>query len=267
MAENTQSLIFSELQEWYLSDQGQAIGPFTGAEVLNRIAAGRTSYLDYVYREKEGKWIRLADHELFQEKKPTPPSPPKATKVVPPPPAVQAEKPEWFVFYSDQQSGPYLKSEVEKWILEKGSEGKLNADQAWVWKEGQSGWEKLSDHFKVKVTTQTQAALSVAEKRAFPRKPLSADVYVTDQKRLANGICRDVSIGGMQVLVSPLPSDLDQEIALHVNPPSDSKIKPFVAKGKVVRVLEDRRGFSFRFTELSHEARTSIDAYIQSQES
>jgi hypothetical protein len=72
----------------------------------------------------------------------------------------------------------------------------------------------------------------------------------------------------MQVLCDMAP-ETGSTISLNVQPTEDSgsaqpggKIDPFAAKGVVVRVLEDGRGFSFRFEDLSDTARTAIQSYI-----
>ena len=85
---------------------------------------------------------------------------------------------------------------------------------------------------------------------------------MTNESELVTGMCRDISIGGMQVLTDEVPGEVGTKIRLHVEPPKDSGLKAFVAEGTVVRILEDRRGFSFRFSKLSDEAKKSIESYI-----
>ena len=79
---------------------------------------------------------------------------------------------------------------------------------------------------------------------------------------MITGICRDISVGGMQVLTDTLPGPVGTAVRLNVTPPSDSGLKAFVAEGTVVRILEDQRGFSFRFTSISEDAKSSIERYI-----
>jgi c-di-GMP-binding flagellar brake protein YcgR len=83
---------------------------------------------------------------------------------------------------------------------------------------------------------------------------------------VSTGICRDVSIGGMQVLTERTPGPVGTKIRLNVSPSvaqdAQALFDPFVATGSVVRVLEDGKGFSFRFDSLSDDARNSIEKYI-----
>ena len=66
----------------------------------------------------------------------------------------------------------------------------------------------------------------------------------------------------MQVLTEHVPGGVGTAIRMNVTPPQDSGIHPFVAQGVVVRVLEDQRGFSFRFIEISDDAKKAIESYI-----
>jgi hypothetical protein len=57
---------------------------------------------------------------------------------------------------------------------------------------------------------------------------------------------------------------------MNVSPSGTGKpvgmIEPFVAEGVIVRLLEDGRGFSFRFERLTDGARKTIETYIKSVE-
>ena len=77
-------------------------------------------------------------------------------------------------------------------------------------------------------------------------------------------MARDISIGGMQVLSDFLPSKVGSRLKLNISPPepTSAAFVPFVAEGLVVRILEDRRGFSFRFDELSANARQIIERIV-----
>ena len=42
----------------------------------------------------------------------------------------------------------------------------------------------------------------VIEHRGSPRRPLIARILLSDEEKIITGVCRDISIGGMQVLTS-----------------------------------------------------------------
>jgi len=105
-----------------------------------------------------------------------------------------------------------------------------------------------------------------AEQRKSPRRPLLARVIFAQGEEVAVGVCRDVSVGGMQVLTDRIPGVPGSQIKLNVSAPGEKGPKPFVAGGVIVRVLEDGRGFSFRFDRLPDESRKIIEDYIRSEE-
>ena len=99
------------------------------------------------------------------------------------------------------------------------------------------------------------------DRRTAARKPFIARLFVQNNKKLFEGICRDISIGGMQVLVNDFKGLAGDKISINVHP--ENTEYHFTAAGVVVRVLEGNSGFSFRFQELNDEAKRSIEKYIQ----
>ena len=92
------------------------------------------------------------------------------------------------------------------------------------------------------------------------RKPFVARMLFHDNSEVYEGACRDISVGGMQILVSDFPGEVGEEIALNVHPENGEYC--FVAAGKIVRFLDGKQGFSFRFTELSDDAKKVIENYV-----
>jgi hypothetical protein len=69
----------------------------------------------------------------------------------------------------------------------------------------------------------------------------------------------------MQVLTDQVPGPVGTKLKLNVSPAGKGKkLDAFIAEGEIVRILEDGRGYSFRFTQLAPAARKSIESYIQS---
>ena len=64
----------------------------------------------------------------------------------------------------------------------------------------------------------------------------------------------------MQVLMDHSPGPAGTALKLNVNP--QPNMPGFACEGVVVRILEDGRGFSFRFTSLSGDAKSAIEKYI-----
>nr|MBP9674119.1 PilZ domain-containing protein [Bacteriovoracaceae bacterium] len=103
------------------------------------------------------------------------------------------------------------------------------------------------------------------DKRKFKRSPFVARLFFHNTENLYEGICRDISVGGMQLLVANFPGTVGDEITLNVHP--ENTEYHFIAKGKIVRMLEGHTGFSLRFTEIGQVAKACIEKYIEENES
>lgn len=250
--------------EWFIAMGEQSVGPMTAAEVYQRIIAGELTWISYVWKEGMGEWARIADVSTFQAAVPPPPvMKPKAQPPAPPAAEKKLQVREWFLFYNESQYGPFTEEEVQGLA----GVGKITAD-SFVWKDGMSDWEKIgsltyfASSFKNMKAVSDKA--SGSEKRASPRKPVLAKVMIAEGDQILVGMARDISIGGMQVLSDFVPSKVGSRLKLNVSPPepTNPSFLPFVAEGLVVRLHEDRRGFSFRFDELSTNARQIIERIL-----
>jgi hypothetical protein len=262
--ENTNTIQFQDDQATFFLAEGQSYkGPFKPSEIYSMIDAKTASWVDYCYREKEGAWTRIADHPVFKAIQAEPPKP-KPQISVPPPPPKTAEATKWFIYQNDTQTGPYTTSDISRLV----ASGQANTN-TYVWQEKFTEWKPMNqvDEFKTtqnapSAIAQTPEAKKAEDRRVAPRKPLVAQLYLTNLKDVLTGICRDISVGGMQVLCEQVPGQVGESIRLNVLPPDNSGLKPFVAEGTIVRILEDKKGFSFRFTKLDSEAKSAIEKYI-----
>jgi hypothetical protein len=262
--ENTNTIQFQDDQASFFLAEGQSyIGPFKASEIYAMIESKKTSWVDYCYREKEGNWMRIADHPVFKAIQAEPPKPPKPKIQAPPPPPRATESLiKWFVYQNDTQTGPYTTADVARLLA-----SHQVSESAFVWQEKFTEWKPLGQVDDFKTSSQKPAPVQTEakkqeERRTAPRKPLVAEAYLTNLKEVMTGICRDISVGGMQVLCEFVPGQVGELIRLNVRPPESSNLKPFVAEGVIVRVLEDKKGFSFRFTRLEAEAKSAIERYI-----
>ncbi len=243
----------------FLASGESYVGPFRPSEVFEKLQKAEVSWVDHCYRETEGKWMRICDHPLFTMLQPEAPKPKPKLAAPPPPPRAAAPAVKWFLFQNETQTGPYLDSELKRLI----QVGQVMAG-AFVWQESFADWRPIREvpEFSTGAAAQAQVQAKATERRAAPRKPLVAQIYLTNQKEISSGVCRDISIGGMQVLTDSIPGSAGDIIRLNVMPPVSTGLKPFVAQGVIVRILEDKRGFSFRFTDIHQDARASIERYV-----
>jgi len=273
--ENTEKVLFSASENqpvWYVAlDAQKWIGPLSASEVVERIHDGEITWAHYGWRKEQSKWIRLCDIPAFSVAVPMAPSAPikvqpkKAESRKTPPPV--PEQTQWFLYYSDSQFGPFGEDEIHRFLRI----GKIHGD-VHIWSEGMKGWEKLKtiSTFSESIEESTKVRLSLksegapTERRKAPRAPLVARSLMAAGGKVISGVCRDVSVGGMQVLTTEKLMAIGTKLKLNISNPDGAQgaIRAFVAEGVVVRQLEDGRGFSFRFEKISPEGKKAIEAYV-----
>lgn len=290
--------------QWYIALGERWIGPLTAADVYDRVLSQEISWAHFVWRQGQPDWKRICDTPAFQAAVPNQPASniqsevkkaaapaAAATKSPPVPPSPERASRIWFLFYNESQFGPFTDEEVRRFLQVGKIHGRVHA-----WKDGMEGWVRLEkiEGFEgdVAISARVREAKSAAaspkvssaaaqaasqqsssqapvkrkEQRHSPRRPLVARMIFAKDEEVAVGICRDISIGGMQVLTDRVPAAPGARIKMNVSPAGENKMKPFVASGVIVRLLEDGRGFSFRFENLPGESRNTIEEYIRSEE-
>lgn len=270
--ENTGSIRFKNDEPiWMISIGDQWVGPLKPSEIAKNLDAGTFSWVQYVVKSGEKDVKRICDVELFKQvqseapKAPAPPAPELAKPKVIQAPRPPVEPKPWFLYHMDVQSGPLSAAEIGR-----GIQAQTLDEEAFVWKEGMDDWKPLKEiepfkemYAKATPPKRPPPPKQPSDKRKAPRKPLIAKIMIASSNELVSGICRDVSVGGMQVLTDRIPGETGDTIKLNVTPPMSTGIHPFVAEGMIVRILEDHRGFSFRFEKLSNDARNALEQYIR----
>ena len=99
------------------------------------------------------------------------------------------------------------------------------------------------------------------ERRKHSRAPLVARLFFHDSERFFEGVCRDISIGGMQILVANLEGKPGDVVKLNVHP-VDEELQ-FTAEAKVVRKLTECNGVSIRFLKMTPDNLEKINKYIE----
>jgi len=131
-----------------------------------------------------------------------------------------------------------------------------------IFSPGMGEWELVGDLKRFEKLFNIN--MKTVERRKNKRCPISARVFLTDDSNFLQGVCRDVSIGGAQVLVSNFNGQVGDliKVNMHFNDGSFA----FTAKGKVTRTLNSVKGFSMRFVELSPEAIQMVSDYVENYE-
>ncbi len=236
---------------WHLAIQSQASGPYTWAEVEAKIAQGEVSSSTLSWKTGEASWIAMKERAEASE--------------------ALAAHCKWFVVKNGTQFGPIVVSELKTMI----SAGQV-VSTTLLWSEGMNEWKPLSaipalssvpalpaipQEAKAPAMPPSLAAAPPAfeDHRGASRRPVHARLIVSNDKTVNVASCHDMSEGGMQVLCEEIPGPIGARIKLNVSPESGES---FVAKGVIVRIREDRRGYSFRFDELTDGARRAISGAV-----
>jgi hypothetical protein len=301
--ENTGKFRFEDdVPQWYVVVGKQPTGPISTFELNEKIQSRVFSWVDYGWKKGLPTWKRLCDIEDLRALMPQGPAPefqkqfkvepaaqsstkspahviskgssrrtavkPSVKQVDPRSARPSEDQPEsdqepriWYLYYNHSQYGPFHQREILRGI----SVGKINA-HVHAWCKGMDNWEKLSQLPAFESLKSKRPDKS--EKRQSLRRPMVAQVMMSDEETVIVGVCRDISVGGLQVLADKVPAPVGSNLKMNISPPNGrgpKEFAPFVAEGVIVRVLEDGRGFSFRFTKLSDAARKSIEQYIHEE--
>jgi hypothetical protein len=280
--ENTEKVFFEDdTPHWYIAMGDRWNGPLSASDVYERVTSQEITWAHYVWKPGQAEWKRLCDVKTFQAAVPGLPTKKLRNEVTEiSKPDVRAggkpsktksskqsalkEERSWFLYYNDTQFGPFTEGEILRFL----STGKINP-RVHAWKGGMPNWVRIRDlePFKTGSTSKSDSKPSVRpaverrkEQREAPRRPMVARILLHNNKNVTEAMCRDISVGGMQVLTDVIPGTVGSKIKLNV---SSGALDPFVAEGEIVRILEDNRGFSFRFSGLSEPAKRAIEKYIQ----
>lgn len=156
----------------------------------------------------------------------------------------------------EAEYGPFSLVQLRRAYSEKRINGKT-----YIFTPGMENWILLGD-FELFETISGEAPPSISpeDRREAQRKPFIARMFFHDNREVFEGICRDISVGGLQVLVADFPARVGEEVSMNVHP--DNSEYCFTASGVIVRKLEGNSGFSLRFDNLSEDAMQAISSYI-----
>ena len=158
---------------------------------------------------------------------------------------------------NETEYGPFNLNQIKKAF----EENRIN-EKTFIFIPGMENWQLLGDTpLFAKVSGGLPPQISEEDRRKDVRKPFLARLFFHNNEHVFEGICRDVSVGGLQVLVSDFPGVIGEEVTMNVHP--DNSEYCFVANGIIVRVLDGNQGFSLRFKDLDENSRQAISQYIE----
>jgi hypothetical protein len=260
---------------WYFVEESERIGPVNISVLIEKFNQKRITDDTYIWTKGMTDWKILQDlpdlkQKLQNSSTSNPMSPPLLIKEkIPDPIKVKklsflelptSEKCLFIKIGADRgvseiEYGPYSLDLLKKIF----KENRIN-EKTYIFKPGMSNWLHLGEIEGFSEVFNTKLNKNFAEKRSNTRKPLIARIFMANGQEVFEGICRDISLGGMQVLMDKAPFSVNEKISLNVHPGEDKY--QFTANGEIIRILEGKSGFSFRFSNLSSEAKMAIENYL-----
>ena len=261
---------------WYYVLGQERIGPVEKEEIEKLYRFGPLNDESHIWRKGFVGWERLSkagDFSYLFDVEELPPAPELEPEPPAPPgmPALKAKEP-WDDLNPDEKMvhikigydrgkeeveyGPYSVHQLKRAYSEK----RIN-DKSYVFIPGMKNWVLLGDSPIFSRISSGPSGITDVDRRKGVRKPVTANIIFHDNRKVFDGICRDISIGGMQVLVGDFSARIGDVVTLNVHP--DNSGYSFTAKGRIVRLLDGGQGFSLRFSELDQEAKKSLLSYIE----
>ena len=291
--ENSGKILFQDkAASWYIALESRWIGPLSAADVYEKIQRQEITWAHYAWKRGQSDWKRICDIRAFTVAVPHHPgkslkkqlgketqsslskkNPAKQESVEFHESIESGDLKIWYLHYHDSQYGPFSSEEIRQFL----KSGKIHAG-VHAWRQGMKNWQRLQSLAEFKAKAEPPRRVEVARKvpglaedgielRLNPRRPLVAKILMADEQSVIVGVCRDISIGGLQVLTERIPGNAGSKLKMNISPASNdagNRIEAFTAEGEIVRILEDGRGFSFRFHRLSDRAKQAIESYIKS---
>ncbi len=245
---------------WYYVQNGNRQGPVAVEVIEAMISKLELKLEDYVWKKGFENWKKIKDvtelkSNLFVE-------PPVVEKNI----LLSSLDPnEKCLFVRigidrgtvENEYGPYSLNIIKQLLKENRINGKT-----FVLIKGMKDFKILADFSDYQeIFNEVPPVIKEIDRRSNQRKPFVARLFVENNKKVYEGICRDISVGGMQVLMDDFQGKAGEMISINVHP--ENSDYHFTASGQVVRILEGKSGFSFRFENLSEEAKNSIDKYLK----
>jgi hypothetical protein len=170
----------------------------------------------------------------------------------------------WYMQMEGSEFGPLTTTEMQV-ILDKGTlNGKLYA-----WQPGMPKWlpiEEVGDLAKIAAQAARIASgqESDKDKRGAKRMPLLATVeYEVDGGPVLRGICRDISLTGMQVHASCRELTLGSGVRLVVFPVNENLMARFEVQARIARLHPSGTSFGVKFHNVSHSLSARIEAFAR----
>lgn len=286
-------------QKFYVSHNGEQLGPYSFEEIVAKVNQGVLTIMDYLYDEAKQDWVGFVEHqELLQNiKEAKPKAPPKkeetselhetsAQNVA----FLQAEKKarevtstqenqqnimaEWYILKGENKFGPFAFTDVIKMLQQK-----LIFEFDYVWKKGMKAWVRIADMtaFQFENIKKLQETLmpeiqEIFFRRRHRRVKYGATILVHDNQSVWKGKSVEISQGGAGIIMDNAMIVPGQKLYLHFKP--GDGVPPFNAVCEVVSKKYDENVkeknasvlYGVKFTNISEDAQGRLREYAETGE-
>jgi len=257
-------------KQYYLSNNGTHIGPFTLDTILKKIESKEHEWTDYVYDETHGEWMMLLEHPEFAAKLSAKPSKPTSKPGAEKTDASLQDK-EWFILKEGNNYGPFNHVELVQMLQEK-----TLYEYDYVWNAKMPAWKRVAeledfapDKMRSLITSRQVEVSEIFFRRRHARVSYGASLIVHNSKAVFRGKALEISAGGAGVLIENPNLQPGQSLFLHFQPgdgvPPFNAVCQIVSKqfvketGSMTSISPVRYGV--KFTTLSQSIRESIRNY------
>ncbi len=262
------------MTSWYYVQGSERVGPVEQSELKALVLQGVLGSDSYVWRKGFENWQRMSEVDELENLLGGGGAPSHVDEI----PAINEDEAPRFDWDQVDQNkrmfmirigldrgceemeyGPYALGELKRAFDEKRINGKT-----FIFAPGMSDWMFLADiPIYESLFEDMPPVIDEIDRRRTPRRPFVARMLFHNNADVFEGTCRDISLGGLQVLSSNLPVKMGEKVTLNVHP--DNSGHSFTASGTIVRILEGNQGFSLRFEGLSEDANSAISSYISGE--
>lgn len=253
-------------KQYYLSNNGTHIGPYSVETVLKKIESKEHQWTDYVFDEALGDWIMLLEHPEFSVKLSSKP----ATRPAGASLHADMKDREWFLLKEGNNYGPFCKLEVVQMLQEK-----TLFEYDYIWHAKLPNWKRVAEvpdfspeNMRSLRNSPEPGLAEVFFRRRHARASYGASLIVHNNKAVFRGQTLEISAGGAGILIDNPHLQPGQSLFLHFQP--GDGVPPFNAVCQIVskqfvtddRAVEGERiKYGVKFTTLSQSARESIKTY------
>lgn len=171
-----------------------------------------------------------------------------------------ASKRNWYFYNGEAQVGPISEEELREQIVQK-----TVAPNHYVFKDGFENWKLLAD---VPELLSTNKEPPQKPKRIAPRAPIHELVVAHNDRHIASGTLRNISITGVFFETEDSAFKIQEEIKLTLKE-GRGLGKPLNLRGVIVRSVQEGanpKGYGLELRDLDDQTQARIVDYIKRHE-